>query len=151
MDLLEKLEAINAARGPDFVREFEEVLADVAGRSDPRFIVPLMKYFEDRPPYEELMFSIIHTIEAFDDGAYVRELLQGLPTLRQRSPRWSAILLVRTLNSDSARLALGSQLRSTRPEVQSAVVSMLEEISSRSPKFASKAEEVRRAVVSSPD
>lgn len=128
--LVARCREILAGRAPTHVRDVDLVLADVAALRDAACIVPLLSCFEDRPPYDEAMFSIVHTIEDFDDATYVRELLIGTAELHRASPRWERILYVRVLNSKPARAELARQLGATSDAVREGVRVTLERIAS---------------------
>jgi predicted transcriptional regulator len=94
--------------------------------------------FRDNAQYDELMFSIIHGLEVFDDQTYVREILRGAASLCSKSPRWASILFMRMLNSEPTRLELVRQLRDAQPEVKSVIKSLMEKINDRSVQFLPK-------------
>jgi len=71
------------------VQELDAALARVAAFGSPRTAAPLLKLLDDQAQQDERMFSLIHAAEAFDDDAYVPELLTVLPSLRERSPKWA--------------------------------------------------------------
>jgi hypothetical protein len=140
--LLQRLARINTSRTDSFVSEFESLLEEILRLRDPDCIRQLLVFFEDDPPFEELMFSIIHSIESFDDPTYIRELLQGLQELSARSPRWATILLMRVLNADPARLELIRQLGSAGHDIREKVRGMVRDLAARRPKFAEKAAQI---------
>jgi len=87
------------------VERFDATLSQIAGLNDPRAIGLLVPFFNDSCRFREAMFSIVHTIEAFDDETYVREILKVLPDLWSRSPYWATVLHFGVLNSQTTRLA----------------------------------------------
>jgi hypothetical protein len=98
----------------------------------------LLLSLSDRADHDEGMFSLIHAAETADDGAYVRALLSVFPSLMASAPRWASIVLMRVLNSESARLEMVRQLRDASTSVKKAVHEMCERINKVSPKFLSK-------------
>lgn len=78
-------------------------LTEVMIFNNPSVIRPLIRLIEDSAQYDEAIFSIIHSIESFDDDVYISEALKELPYLVHKSPKWANILFMRILNSDSAR------------------------------------------------
>jgi len=137
-ELIRKLEEIDRARGDAFVNNFESTLGEIAQQGDPKSIRMLLNFFEDESPFDEVMFSIIHTIEIFDDATFVREILEAAPSFCQQSPRWASILLMRILNSESTRPELVRQLRDASSETKGVVRSLLEKINQRGPQFLAK-------------
>jgi hypothetical protein len=144
--LVARCHDVLAQRAPTSVRDLDLVLAEIAALHDPACIVPLLACFEDRPPYEEAMFSIIHTVENFDDATYVHELLAGTVALMCASPRWAHSLYARVLNSSSARAALLHQLAAADTAVRDAARGVLERIASSDKRASPHAREVLMAL-----
>jgi hypothetical protein len=120
------------------VSAFEGLLADVVALRTADSIVPLLGLFRDNAQHDELMFSIIHSIEIFDDHAYVTEILRGAPSLCSKSPRWASIIFMRVLNSEPTRLELVRRLREATPDVKIVIKSLIEKINARSVQFLPK-------------
>jgi hypothetical protein len=124
-----------ASESQDNLR-FDAVLQKIAEIDDPRLIEELTAFFNDNYEYDEILFGIVHIIEKFDLDIYISHLLRVIPSLYKRCPRWSATLLMRILNSETARLKLIDQLMtSASPEIKSSVNSLLNEINQVSPDF----------------
>ena len=130
-ELLAELRAIDRVRGPRYVLDFEDVLAEMIALKDDGMIVPLMEFFDDEPPYLELMFSIIHTIESFDRETYIAQTLTGMPSLRERSPEWAETLIIRMLNSEQDRGALIRRLDTSDSQTKHSIRTILERINAR--------------------
>jgi len=135
--LTEELQGIDPDKSEN-VTAFEELLAEVIALRTPDSIVPLLGLFRDNAQYDELMFSIIHGLEIFDDKAYVSEILRGAPLLCSKSPRWASIIFMRVLNSEPTRLELVRQLRDADPDTKAAIKSLMERINARSVQFLPK-------------
>lgn len=118
---------------------FEKLLEEVVNIRTPMYIVPLLTLLNDESVYDELMFSIIHGIEVFDDEVYVSEVLRDAVNLCKKSPRWASIIFMRMLNSESTRLELIKQLRHADPLVRLSVKDLIEKIADRSVQFLPKA------------
>jgi len=98
----------------------------------------LLSLLSDSAKHDEGMFSLIHAAESFDDGTYVRALLSVFPNLVSSAPRWASIVLMRVLNSGSARSEMVRQLRDVSLSVKASVREMCERINEVSPQFLSK-------------
>jgi hypothetical protein len=136
-ELIAELRSINPDK-PENVAAFERLLADVVSLKTSDSIGPLLRLFRDNVQYDELMFSIIHSIEIFDDQTYVSQVLSAAPALCSDSPRWASILFMRILNSEATRLELVRQLRNSGPKVKAAIKDLMEKISARNVKFLPK-------------
>ena len=144
--LIAKLRATHQARGSSFVCDFEEVLADIARLHDPASFAALVPFFEDDAPFEEPMFSIIHTLETFTDTDYVRELLPVTAALWRQAPRWACIIYMRILNSEQARAELIRQLYGAPATVKALLREIMEAVNQRAPQFQERTASVLVAV-----
>jgi hypothetical protein len=136
-ELIEELQALDPDI-PDNVAAFEALLAGVVALRRPESIVPLLGLFRDNTQHDELMFSIIHGLEVFDDQAYVDQILRGSTVLCSQSPRWASIIFTRILNSEPTRLELVRQVRDAEPDVKAAIRALMEKINARSVQFLPK-------------
>jgi hypothetical protein len=136
-DLILELRAVDLSRSDGVVR-FESLLADIIAHRNPDAIPLLLPLFDDHAPYNEVMFSIIHGIEVFEDKVYVDQVLRGAVDFCIHSPRWASIVFMRMLNSESTRLALVRELRSANTEVKAAVKTLMEKINARGVQFIPK-------------
>ena len=122
----------------NYASQFESKLSEIIDLRSPEIVVPLLELLDDEAPYDEVMFSIIHGIEIFDDTTYVHEILRGAKDLCWRAPRWASILFMRILNTDSSRHELVRQVRDTDIETKKAVKELMEKINARSVQFMAK-------------
>lgn len=110
-DLIVELSDELRGHRANYVQRCEEILGRIAGLRDPSFIGLLLPLLDDRAEYDELMFSIIHTLESFDDATYVGRILEHLPEFLAKSPRFAKIVHMRILNSSQASLAYRSAVK----------------------------------------
>lgn len=120
------------------VQAIDTSLAEVMAFNDPLSIRPLMRLFDDCAEYDEAIFSIIHSIESFNDDIYISELLKELPYVLNKSPKWASILFMRILNNDSTRDCLTKKLYFATPETKTAVLTLIDKINEKSSKFLEK-------------
>jgi len=118
--------------------EFEKVLEQVNELNDQTVIVKLTRFFKDDSKYDEVMFSIVHTIESFDLDVYICNLIQATPWLYENAPRWNSILLMRVLNSESAKAELIRQLALASSDTKTCFYDLLTQINQVSPEFVPK-------------
>ena len=133
--LVKELEGVRQRKSSDYVREFEELLARIAALQDPKSIPALLAFFEDDAEYDELMFSIVHTIEAFDDSTYVDQVIANLPGLNRSAPRWAAILHKRVLNSPETLAAYTRRAEKASPVERGAIREVLTDVARTTPAF----------------
>lgn len=138
VQLIDALESMPRNRNPASFAELENVLGQVVALNDPDCIGPLILLLEDDESLDELMFSIVHAIEVFDDDVYVDQVLQVLAALVQKSPRWAIVLHMRILNSESTRAAYVERYRRSEPDEKAAAQDVLAGVCECRPEFASR-------------
>lgn len=120
------------------VQAIDTALAEVMVFNDPSVIRPLIRLIEDNAQYDDAIFSILHSIESFQDDVYISEVLKELPYFVHKAPRWASILFMRILNSESARECITEKLYFVNSEIKAAVLQITKMINDGSPKFLEK-------------
>lgn len=120
------------------VQGIDRVISKITLFDSASSIKPLLCLLRDDALYDEGMYSLIHAAESFDDRTYTCELLDALPTMCRTSPAWASIVIMRVLNSDSAREQLTLQARNTNQGAKKSLAWLLEQINNESPSFLSK-------------
>ena len=143
-NLIHEMKCLDLGKS-DVAISFEEILEKIVATGTPTYIAPLLTLLHDDSVYDEMMFSIIHRIEVFEDKAYVSEILLNSISLYKTSPRWASIIFMRMLNSESTRLELIKQLRDADSLIKLSVKNLIQEITARSAQFVPKSIEVLRA------
>ena len=137
--LVAELKSIDQQRDDEsYAMDFEAVLAKFIELRSSAIIGPLIDFFDDEAPFDEVMFSIIHTIETFEDETYVRGLLEKAASFCESSPRWAAIVFMRVLNADATQHELVRQLREANDATKAAVRNLMEKINARGVQFVAK-------------
>lgn len=139
---LHQLQQIYTRRDASWVTDFEGALDEVAMLGESACIPGLLRILDDGSEFDEVLFSIVHSVEGFPDSAYVPELLDATEDLAQRAPRWSRILYMRVLNNDSTRAVLSSELVRQPASTRAAVAGILADIRARRPELAGRVDDV---------
>lgn len=137
-EALAELESAVIGKCGGEVREIDEAVSKVASLKDPASIKALLCFLRDSALYDEGMYSLIHAAESFDDDIYIREFLFALPTLCRQAPAWASVVLMRVLNSDSARESLTKQVPDKDQDVKDSLIWLLEQINRESTAFLTK-------------
>ncbi|WP_082551775.1 Imm30 family immunity protein [Massilia sp. Root351] len=134
------LELTSAIKKNDLnsVGSIDAVLADIAKENDPSTVAVLLLSLDDNFDFDEGVFSIIHTAEAFDDQTYIPGFLATIPHLFQSSPRWASIVLIRILNHAGSKEALIKSLMQSPEPTKKAVEQLCNQINDQSTDFLSK-------------
>jgi hypothetical protein len=134
-DLIEKMQYELSHRREGHVHRFEDHLAKVADLRDPDHIGRLLPLFDDETEFDEVMFSIIHTMENCTGAAYVREILNYLESFFAHSTRWTVVISMRIMNSPAAMAAFAHEIGSLTAKQKLAVRNVLESVRSKNAKF----------------
>lgn len=116
-NLIEDLkEIVSNPQQESFVVRFESKLEEIYSTHNPAIISKLLGVMDDKFEFNELMFSIIHTIESFEDTLYIEEILKSIPDFVLKSPKWSSIIIMRIINSSSTREIFIDEIQSISSE-----------------------------------
>lgn len=142
---LRAMREINRSQ-PGWVRDFEAALSHVNDLQNSESIVPLMMLLDDDTQFDEAMFSIVHSVEAFPRETYLNALMLAMPSLCKNSPRWASIMLMRILNSDEATDQLGSMLGKCNEKERMSLLWLIEKIDAVSEEFEPKTNPLKTAL-----
>lgn len=140
--LIKNLEQFAKLEDSIDVERFEATLSQIAGLKVPRAIGLLIPFFNDRCKFPEAMFSIIHTIEIFDDETYAREIAKALPVMWKHSPYWANVIHFRIFNHVPSRQAYQNELMKAEPAVKATARELLKTMREREPKFVQPCDEM---------
>ena len=113
-ELINELETIiKNVDDESFVTNFEKKLEEIYLTEDSKMIGYLIKLLDDKFLHDEIMFSIIHTIESFNDEIYVAEIIKSIPEFVLNSPRWASIIHMRIINSSDTLNAYIEEIKSS--------------------------------------
>ena len=100
---LEELQENRLLRSESEVTAFEAALAALAEVPNANLLPQLHLVLDDDCANYEVMFGLVHFLEAFELELQIGAFLEVLPQLDVQAPLWSKILHFRILNDDSAR------------------------------------------------
>lgn len=117
---------------PSYVETFENYLAEIVELDDSSCIGRLIPLFDDKYFSDDSMFSIVHSIENFEDSVYVQTILENLSAFYKNSPGWASTVLIRILNSGEAMTELSYQAKKLSPDDKSVLSDLLREVAKES-------------------
>ena len=130
--LIEELKDIMSQTNEDgFVTKFENKLEEIYSTDNPAMISKLLDVMDDKFEFDELMFSIIHTIESFDDFTYIQELFISMPDFVLKSPRWASIIVMRIINSSQTLKVFLDSLEILSPKKKEVLKLLLNSMAKR--------------------
>ena len=78
--------------GGFLIRKAGTMLLEIGNLNDPNCIGLLISLPDDNCKYSEFMFSIICTIEKFDDRIYIKQVVSNIPEFINKSSEWDSII-----------------------------------------------------------
>ena len=91
---------------------FEQALQEIAAAPLPEYLPSLYLALDDDCDQHEVMFGLVHFLEAFIAQEQLEAFVQILPQLVTQAPDWSRIYITRILNNDTTRILFKSILAS---------------------------------------
>lgn len=137
-DLIVKMRNELNAHENGYVQRFEVLLGQVYELNDPACIGELLQFFDDNAEFDEMMFSIIHTVEYFDCPTYVRAVVDHLISFFEKSPGWAITMHMRILNSPITLAAYADCITTLPNEKRDVVRKVLEAVRKKSAKCVSR-------------
>ena len=141
-DLISKLEKVKQLNSEDVVQEFESILAEIDELNTPECIKELCAFFVDDTDYDEIMFSIIHLIEKFDDKIYIQEIFRSIARLISDSPYWCSVLHFRIMNVESTFNEYLKQLTSLDINTREVLKKFIIDFKKTEPEFTDKVSKI---------
>ncbi|MEO3947890.1 Imm30 family immunity protein [Gorillibacterium sp. CAU 1737] len=115
------------------VRNFEEALEELYRSGNYRIIGGLCKAFDDQTEQDEVMWGLVHAIEAFDGEEACAELVKAMPEMLERANEWLKLLTRRILNHKDYRALYGATLSKADKRTKELLVALLNEIKDKNP------------------
>lgn len=128
------------------VEKIDAKLAEIMAFNDFSVIRPLVRLIEDNAQYDEAVFSIIHSIESFKNDVYIMELINEFPYMVNKAPNWATILLIRIINSKTARECLIDKVSLTTPAIKTSILFLLQRIDAEKPNFFEKTASLMKVI-----
>jgi hypothetical protein len=97
------------------INAFEEAMANIFSLNDVNHIEKLCLGFDDKTEQDDVMFGLIHSIEAYDKTFGMEEstnkFISASKNLTPHATNWLDIMLIRYLNDDGYRNVLKKELK----------------------------------------
>lgn len=125
---------------------FEEAMTNIFDLQNIDHIRFLCLGFDDRTEQDDVMFGLIHAIEAYD-GTFgiepvTREFILSSPQFVQHANKWLEIILIRYLNDGIAKDALKKELKKADKKSQEIIFEALKRIQAENAHFSEAIKEV---------
>jgi hypothetical protein len=103
--------------------------------------------FDDQTEQPERMWGLLHLVEAFADDVYATAYLGSLTTTVAMAREWMETLLIRQLNSESARATLSRQAATAGPATREALFGLLDGVAVEDDPVAERARTTKSQLV----
>lgn len=106
---------------------FEEGLEQLSELIEVEDMVELCKIFDDNTEMEEVMWGLVHFIEAISSKQWCDYMLLGLVSMEEKAPEWRKLVVGRALNHDQTRMELKEAYQNAEPQVRDCVKKVFQE------------------------
>lgn len=120
-EAVNKLLSNRLLRSPSECWAFDDALMQLSNTSDVELLSQLFQVFDDKAEHSEVMWGLVHYVEAFDTDVYLRGLAEATPQLLGTARDWLQLLHIRILNSEPD-LTRYEALLPTLPELHQATI-----------------------------
>ncbi len=110
------------------IEKFEEISCNLFEVMQEEDIVDLCRVFDDNTGNHEMMFGLIHLIEAFSSEKALEFTVLGVANMTVSAPDWAKIIMYRHLNGENSRKMLKHAISVSEIQTQQIMVSLLNTI-----------------------
>ena len=101
MDDFARLKNLVQMKTPDDIKKFEAVVWKLAEKEDVTTLSKLIDLFDDKCPFPEVMYSLVHAIEQIPKELYVPTVITKIKTGVKDFPFWIDCLVNRIFNDQN--------------------------------------------------
>lgn len=127
------------------VEVFEDLVQEAFQTHDGKMLGPLLVCLDDSCDFDEVMFGLIHAVEAFGCADYFAVLAERLNPILSKSPRWGSILVTRIMNSQDAYSRFLAKLSEQDQATKNEAIALMRRLSAKE-RFQRQCEEGIRAL-----
>lgn len=148
---IERLKSIRLLENHDDIVEFDNLIEVILNYEEKEHIRLLCSVFDDDTRNHEVMFGLIHAIEAYDGiigpNESLEEVAKSIDGMKRHANDWLMILHKRILNHEPSCVAYTSIIRSSSDVTKHNVTELMQVIRSDNPsKFGESARRFIEAV-----
>lgn len=125
------------------IATFEAAIDDLPADLDPGLLRELLLSFDDEADVPEVMYDLVHRLEATPLGDEEAAFATVLPEMQARSPWWAQTVLMRLLNDPGSRAVLVKAMQHASSDSQGAFLSLLDDVAAGADAVAETARNVR--------
>lgn len=121
---------------------FEATLAQV-DLSNPALVYDLCLVFDDETECPEVMYGLIHCIEAFEWKDALKHVMLATPRMMENAAEWADTMHYRILNHDQSLIWYKEYIHTFEPNQKQPLIQLLQSISRGEPdRFKDKIDEI---------
>lgn len=119
------------------IENFQQALSLLHASKTIENIVYFCQTFDDKTHEHEVMFSMVHAIEHYDDilgqQVTISTLLDCIHMMMASAPDWLEVLILRHLNNDNAREALVTEVIQKNDAIKTVIKEVIHKLIQRNP------------------
>lgn len=110
------------------IERFEEDLNKLAEEFEEEYIADVCRVFDDNTREHEMMFGLIHLIEAFSSERAFELTVSGVADMTESAIEWAKIIMYRILNHSPSRIKLKKAISVSEDKTQQVITALLNTI-----------------------
>ena len=110
------------------IEGFEEALDKLAEEFEEEYIADVCRVFDDNAREQEMMFGLIHLIEAFSSERAFELTALGVAGMTDTAIEWAKIIMYRILNHSPSRKMLKKAISVSEDKTRQAITNLLNTI-----------------------
>jgi hypothetical protein len=118
-------------------RKFISAMENIFSLKNPEVIEYLCEGFDDDTEENEVMFDLVHTIEAYDKivspEIATGYFIKGINLMHPHAKGWIEIMLIRILNEDNSRIVFSNLIKHADAKTKKNVRSIIEGLVNEDP------------------
>lgn len=126
--LIDKLYENRLLDTDEKIEIFEEVLDKLAEDFQEEYIADVCRVFDNNTREQEMMFGLIHLIEAFSSERAFELTVLGVANMTETAVEWAKIIMYRCLNHTPSRKMLKKAISVSEEKTQQAITALLNTI-----------------------
>jgi len=111
-----KLKEASLFRTQENVNFFETKVWEFVQNKDPQNIPILLNLFDDNTRSTNVMYTLVHALESYEDEVYVKEILKHIKKIQENAPFWLLGLFCEILNNKSTFMILKKKIKTSNKE-----------------------------------
>jgi hypothetical protein len=124
-NLFKRVKAASQFQNAEDIKVFEEGVWKLAESQEEETFKNLIELFDDKTPYPEVMFNLVHALESYPDEKYIILVLDAFTSKNYVCKEWYARLIIRILNEDKCKSSFKNKFNLLATSFQDKITNMV--------------------------